>query len=201
LAASFSEPEGSACGEAETVAMAEIGRTAESSLRLVERVLAWAKARGDTFVPRLEPVDAAVLIKGEIEAIAGRAARKGVRFILDLQEDLTVRTDVEMTSLIFRNLLQNAVKFTSEGAVTVSSRRRNGAVDIDVADTGVGMDKETLGRLFNPTSRITTVGTDGERGSGFGLVLCAEFAARFGGALTVKSEQGTGSVFTLSIPR
>jgi signal transduction histidine kinase len=62
------------------------------------------------------------------------------------------------------------------------------------------MDEEILGRLFDPTSRVTTAGTDGEKGSGFGLVLCAEFASRLGGTLSAKSQKGAGSVFTLSLP-
>ncbi len=200
LASSYTEGEGRASDGSEVMALAEIGKAADSSLRLMERVLAWAKARGGDFAPKLESVDTAVTIGYEIQAVEGQAARKGVQLIVDLAGEPRVVTDADMLALIVRNMLQNAVKFTSAGSVTVSSGRRGGAFYVEVADTGIGMDEDILERLFDPTSRVTTAGTDGEKGSGFGLVLCAEFAARLGGTLTANSRAGAGSVFTLSLP-
>ncbi len=200
LASSYTEQEGRAPDGSEIVALAEIGKAADSSLRLMERVLAWAKARGGNFAPKLESVDTAVAIGYEIQAVEGRAARKGVRLIVELAREPRVVTDADMLSLIVRNILQNAVKFTSAGTVTVSTGLRGGSFYFEVADTGIGMDEDILGRLFDPTSRVTTAGTDGEKGSGFGLVLCAEIAARLGGTLAANSRSGAGSVFTLSLP-
>jgi signal transduction histidine kinase len=201
LASSYAGAEPESSDSSEVQAMTEIAKAADSSLRLVERVLAWAKARSGTYASQLENTDAAVVINYEIQAIEGRATRKGVELRVDHASDSVVRTDADILALIVRNLVQNAVKFTPKGgSVTVSSRHEDGVFIIEVADSGVGMDETTLSRLFDASARITTPGTEGEKGSGFGLVLCAEFATHLAGSLTAKSTQGAGSVFTLSLP-
>jgi signal transduction histidine kinase len=187
-------------------AFAEISKAADLSLRLVERVLDWAKAMSGTAEPNLLPVELSDAVSAEFESLAEAANRKGVSFRVagcSPQEGRpTALADGGMLATIIRNLVQNAVKFTpSGGSVTVSYGVSGNTARLEVADTGVGMAPEVIDRLFDPSFKSTTPGTDGERGSGFGLVLCAEFARKMNGTLTAESEQGRGSLFRLTLPQ
>jgi signal transduction histidine kinase len=183
------------------VVFAEIGKAADASLRLVERVLDWAKSRGGSLEPVPRELDAGALIDTELEPLRKLAESKGVAVRTEYAKDGAVFADGDMLGTIVRNLIQNAVKFTAAGgSVAVSLKREGAAVSIEIADSGVGMSQETVDRLFDAAERVTMPGTDGEKGSGFGLVLCAEFAVRMGGRLAVSSRPGEGSVFRLTLP-
>ncbi|MFA6505321.1 MAG: MASE3 domain-containing protein [Treponemataceae bacterium] len=188
-------------GFTDRAAMAEISKAADVSLRLVERVLDWARARSGDLSPHPREVDAVAIVGAEIEALSKFAGAKGVRLLFLGPENAVVNTDEDMLGVIVRNLLQNAIKFTpSGGTADISVRLDAEGVSIEVSDTGVGMPPDILSHLFDPNTRVRTRGTDGEKGSGFGLVLCAEFTAKLGGKLTVESELGKGSVFRLALP-
>lgn len=201
MARLYAEEESEGLGIQERDAFSEIGKAADASLQLVERVLDWAKARGGSLVPVPRELNLAAAVDAELEALAEFANGKGVLVRTDFAISRTVFADGDMFGAIVRNLVQNAIKFTpSGGTVVVSLRRGESALILEVSDTGVGMSKNTIARLFDANDRVTMPGTDGEKGGGFGLVLCAEFAARMGGALSAKSEQGKGSVFRLVLP-
>ncbi len=117
----------------------------------------------------------------------------------NVQDNLSVFGDKEMLKIIFRNLLSNAIKFTpQEGEIEVySSSDKSPAIHIK--DSGVGMDSETLHKV-NAKQYFTTRGTGNESGSGFGLMLCHDLIEKHNGVLTVKSEPGRGSTFTVELP-
>jgi CheY-like chemotaxis protein/anti-sigma regulatory factor (Ser/Thr protein kinase) len=98
------------------------------------------------------------------------------------------------------NLLTNAAKFTERGTIAVSVRRRNDLVDISVADSGIGIAQEFLGRIFEEFERIEPRGERPREGTGLGLSICRRFATLMTGEVTVQSSPGKGSTFTLSIP-
>ncbi len=118
-------------------------------------------------------------------------------------EDHEVLADEDQVKLVLRNLVNNAIKFTPAGGkVSIGSRVQAGSafVTIDVADTGVGISQEKLDRLFNLDTRFSNYGTEGEKGTGIGLMLCKEMVENNGGHLTVKSIEGKGSVFSFTLP-
>lgn len=128
------------------------------------------------------------------------AVKKNVELKNEIPEGLTVWADANMMNVIIRNLTSNALKYTAaQGRVTISATEDNHQVNLHVEDTGIGMDEPTLEALFK-TSNASRLGTDGEKGTGLGLKMCAEFAAHMGGKLTVTSQVGKGSKFTCSIP-
>ena len=101
-----------------------------------------------------------------------------------------------MLAAVLRNLVTNAVKFTLPGGkITITARLRNDFVEIEVADTGVGMPPNKIADLFKPDQRTSTTGTAGERGSGFGLLLCRDLVERLGAELTVCSAVNHGTTF------
>lgn len=185
----------------EREALAMITQASDTSLQLVERVLAWAQVRGGTLEPDLRMLDVREVAESELSTLAELARAKGVVVGTRFGEETKAFADASMLGTVVRNLVQNAVKFTPPGGmVTVATRGSGGFLVMEVSDTGVGIPAPILELLFKPDKRISTYGTAGEKGSGFGLVLCAEFASRMGGKLTVASEQGKGSVFSLSLP-
>lgn len=100
-----------------------------------------------------------------------------------------------------RNLLQNAVKFTPRsGSVKIGCRLVDDVVEISVTDTGIGMPAEKLNDLFSPGTKVSTRGTEGESGTGLGLILCKEFIKKHGGRIWVESRIGAGTTFYFTLP-
>jgi signal transduction histidine kinase len=106
-----------------------------------------------------------------------------------------------MVKTVIRNLIGNALKFTlSGGTVEIGVTGKKHFAQISVKDNGIGMDKKYLQNLFSIENMESRPGTDNERGSGLGLILCKEFVEKNGGKLTVESSKGTGSKFSFTLP-
>jgi signal transduction histidine kinase len=107
-----------------------------------------------------------------------------------------------MLNSILENLISNAIKFTATGGnITIDRILENDFVTIRVNDSGVGIDKDDLNSLFRIDATHTSKGTDGEEGTGLGLILCKELVGKCGGRIWVESELGVGSSFFFSLPR
>jgi signal transduction histidine kinase len=112
-----------------------------------------------------------------------------------------VYSDKNMVSTVLRNLLTNAVKFTSKGGVVkVSSEAEKDKLKIAVSDTGMGISEENINRLFRLDTFYRTLGSDNEKGSGMGLILCKEFINILKGEIWVESELNKGSRFIFTLP-
>ena len=110
---------------------------------------------------------------------------------------------VKMSKIYIRNLLNNAVKFTQNGAINISAEcpENEKMVLLKIIDSGTGMDQQKLESLFNTSDIHSTKGTDGESGTGLGLQICYEFVLRNGGNIYVESEIGKGSCFSFTLPK
>ena len=115
--------------------------------------------------------------------------------------ELSLVADKEMLETIIRNTMNNSIKFTPDGGkITVSSHRDNRGIVICVEDNGVGIAKDNLEKLFQIDSNYKTKGTNGERGTGLGLVICKEFVDYHKGEIWVESVLGEGTKFFISLP-
>ena len=137
-----------------------------------------------------------------LSVVKERAHRHGVRLSLDATATLgVIAADERKFKQIMLNLLSNAVKFTPEGgSVIVCAQRNDGALQIAVRDTGVGIAAEDLAALF---AEFSQVGQDSRRkaqGTGLGLALTKRFVELHGGAIRLESAPGKGSTFTVSLP-
>ncbi len=118
----------------------------------------------------------------------------------DIEEDVTVEADGQLLPLVWNNLLSNAIKFTDDGGkISVSLKTSGPMAIVKVADTGCGIDRETGKHIFEKfyqgdTSRAT-------RGNGLGLALVRRVVEIVGGNISVESQVGKGSVFTIEIRR
>ncbi|QTN39826.1 HAMP domain-containing histidine kinase [Cryomorphaceae bacterium] len=128
--------------------------------------------------------------------------RKDKKIKLELGTiDLQAYGQAETFSFVFRNLYQNALKFTqSGGQVTVHAAIENGHCLVHIADSGPGMSEESMHKVLNPAEHYSTLGSNGERGTGLGISSSINYLRDHRGELRVKSEQGKGTTFTVVLP-
>nr|WP_040474497.1 ATP-binding protein [Marinobacter algicola] len=133
---------------------------------------------------------------------AQQARRKNIDVVADIDCELpeTFLGDPTRTRQILNNLLSNAIKFTESGCVRIRATRYNGNVRIDVIDTGIGMSKEGLHRIFSPFSQADSDTTRLYGGTGLGLTLCRQLVERMHGQILVDSEEHEGTHFTVNLP-
>ena len=106
-----------------------------------------------------------------------------------------------MLKTILRNLISNAIKFTNNGgSINIVAEQDDSSVTITVSDNGKGIAPELLSKLFDDSQILTSKGTEDEKGTGLGLLLCKEFVAKHGGKIWAKSVVGNGSDFKFTLP-
>ncbi|MHA2390646.1 MAG: sensor histidine kinase [Promethearchaeota archaeon] len=132
------------------------------------------------------------------EAFTLAIEKKELGFLIDAPEILIICNDRKRINQILVNLIGNAIKFTEEGKISVIIRKINTTVEIAVKDTGPGIKKENLDKIFKPFSRIIEPGKVKE-GTGLGLYLSKKLANLLGGEIYVQTEYGKGSTFTLML--
>jgi len=117
------------------------------------------------------------------------------------KKEISVFADVNMFSTVFRNLVSNAIKFTPEnGNITIHLIKKEDFCEITVKDNGIGISKENIRKIFRIDSNHSTLGTNGEKGTGLGLLLCKEFVEKHNGKIWVESAVGKGSRFIFTLP-
>ena len=181
--------------------LTDIREASRHAFDLLQNLLIWA--RSQTGNMEFEPTgfDLTERIEENIMLVQGQATRKNIDVVSVQNEPLNITGDIRMINTILRNLLTNAIKFTNrDGKVSVMTERSGGTVRISVCDNGVGMTPEIMNRIFRIDSKYTHKGTEQERGTGLGLILCKEFAEKHGGNISVSSEPGRGSCFTVDLP-
>ena len=184
-----------------TKAMTDLRDTARHTFDLLQTLLLWARSQTGTLDFEPEPFDLAERIRENIDLVRSQADKKSISITFEEPGLLTANGDTRMIDTVLRNLLTNAIKFTPQGgSVTVTARSAGEAIEVGIADTGIGIATENLARLFQPDNRYVRKGTDKERGSGLGLMLCREFIEMHGGAIEAESTTGKGSLFRFTLP-
>lgn len=167
---------------------------------LLENLLQWSRAQTGNIKFKPEYFELHSLISETISLFLGAARDKNVD-IIDNAGDFIVYGDLNMTETIIRNLLSNAIKYSNPGGqVVIASRKLNGFLEVRVEDEGVGIREEDQQKLFRSDSLFTTYGTNDEKGSGLGLLLCKEFVQKQGGSISLESKVDEGTVFRFTIP-
>lgn len=178
-----------------------IRSTAHNTFGLLERLLEWSRVQTGKmkFVPTLINIEH--LVNENLNLLGPAADKKFIKMTAQITESLFAWADRDAVLLVLRNLIANAIKFTRHGGnITISAAPMNKLVVVTVEDTGVGIAQEDIPRLFAFESQIKTEGTDHEKGTGLGLVLCREIIEKSGGRIWVKSTQGEGSQFSFTLP-
>jgi signal transduction histidine kinase len=127
---------------------------------------------------------------------------KEINIVNEIPDDQFLVADKNMLSTILRNLISNAIKFTPNGkSIKISVANMGDNIKISVQDEGTGIQEEDLPKLFNSLSPLSSYGTQGEKGSGLGLLLCKDFIDRHNGIIEVNSIWGKGSTFSFTLPQ
>jgi len=172
---------------------------------LLENLLRWALSQSGTLRAKPKEYELKSMFDSVMTQFASRARLKKIQLENHLQEQVLVFADMQFANTVLRNLVSNAIKFThKEGIVRVQSEiistDSGSFCKISVEDNGVGIAPEVLKTLFTVGENRATDGTEREKGSGLGLLLCKEFVEIQGGSIGVKSTPGQGSVFSFTLP-
>ena len=177
--------------------------SASNLYQLLENLLEWSVLRrGNTeYLPREASLNKIIL--KSIEPVLESSRRKNITLKLELDQAYVVNCDLRMTETIFRNLISNALKYTSpDGSVVITAKPvSQGEIEITVTDTGIGMSKDLVSKLFLLNEQISRKGTDGESSSGLGLLICKEFVEQQGGKIWAESDETKGSSFHFTLKR
>ena len=167
---------------------------------LLKNLLEWSRLQADKIKAQPEVMNIEFFIKTNIDLLSSQIASKNISLSVAL-ETKTVLVDGYMFNTIIRNLLTNAVKFTSQnGQIAINSHLQATAVEISIKDTGVGIAPQAIDKLFRIDVHHSTKGTAGESGTGLGLILCKEFVEKNNGTIWVESAEGQGSQFYIHLP-
>ncbi|MFO7370046.1 MAG: ATP-binding protein [Bacteroidales bacterium] len=177
--------------------------SAQQTYQLLENLLTWALSQSGGIKFNLKKVLLPNVVNNSIKVLSALAFNKSIEIINKVEKDQYLFADAYMLETILRSLISNAIKFTPrEGRITVGMAGNPGDKfsEIYVEDTGVGIAEETLNDLFRIDKSTTTCGTEKEKGSGLGLILCKEFVEKHGGRIRAESSVGKGSRFSFTIP-
>ena len=175
-------------------------------LALINDILDLSKIEAGRMELHLESFPLVPLIEDVAKTIEPMATKNGNRIVIDCRPELgTIHADQTRVRQALLNLASNANKFTEKGTVTIAAQpQRNDGRDwitIAVADTGIGMTPEQMGKLFQEFSQASSATASKYGGTGLGLVISRRFCQMMGGDITVESEPGRGSTFTIRLPR
>jgi signal transduction histidine kinase len=175
--------------------------SANRTLNLLDDLLTWtiSQNKEKNFTP--VKINLHELLKLEIENFNTSAAQKQITLNHCIARDLNVAADLQMVKTVLRNLISNAIKYTNPGGeITLSAKETEPFVEISVKDNGIGISHKAQHDLFKIDKLQSTAGTNKERGTGLGLLLCKEFVELHGGEIRMESEPGKGSEFKFTLP-
>lgn len=177
-----------------------INSASTDTYQLLTELLEWSRLQTKSINPQPVKLNVATEVDNTIKLLSAQADKKGLELNNSIEKGTFVLADKKMLNTILRNLVSNSIKFTSSGSITISSIT-NEFVEISVSDTGIGIAKENLRKLFRVDEMFTTKGTRKETGTGLGLILCKEMVELNGGKISVESQEGKGTIFTFSLPK
>ncbi len=167
----------------------------------LDNLLVWANSQMSGIKANAEIFDISEVVAENINLFAETAKIKNIQLSSKIEKNINVWADVNQIRLVLRNLVNNAIKFTSnDGKIFISAQIIEQTVAVSVHDSGIGMSKEKLHLLFNEETQFSTYGTSGEKGTGIGLLLCKEVIQVNGGTISVRSKEGEGSMFAFTLP-
>jgi signal transduction histidine kinase len=169
---------------------------------MTDNLITWAGIQMKGSAMQLEEVLVNDIISPVYEIYKQAAIAKKIKLTIHIHDNLKTYGDRNQLTFIIRNLINNAIKFTNkEGHVSLTAEPlENNTVMISVSDTGVGISQEQLEKLFSLRLKSNRNGTEGEKGTGLGLMLSYEFIKLNKGTIDVKSQEGVGTTFLVKLP-
>jgi len=181
--------------------ISDLNEAAENGYNLLQNLLIWTRSQTNRIHILKTNFILADIVK-DVKALAEfNLTDKNQTLSTDVNPNLVVYADKDMIAVVLRNLIFNAIKFSSKGSdISLKASANDETVRVDVIDSGIGIAEENIGKLFAIDKNTTTQGTEGETGTGLGLVLCKEFVEKNNGRIWVESQLGKGSAFSFVLP-
>ncbi|MBP3191840.1 sensor histidine kinase [Natronogracilivirga saccharolytica] len=184
-----------------------INKSSHNTLNLIDNLLSWARSQTGKIALDPRPHSVPDLLNDVIDVISVQADAKNISFDPDMPADLIVEMDYATMSAVFRNLLSNAIKFTPQnGKIAISADKEYDhdgnatSISVKIRDTGAGFSGEHLDDLIKEGKAASRPGTDNEKGTGLGLMICHDFTERNSGTLSARNIPDGGSEFTVTLP-
>ena len=181
--------------------VSDLNQASENGFNLLQNLLLWTRTQTNRihiFKTKFNLSEVFEKVKALVDL---NLLSKDQKLTLIVDPERIVFADKDMIATIIRNLVFNAIKFSQKGSeIILKATETDQGVQIDVIDSGVGIPPETISKLFRIDTNTSIQGTEGETGTGLGLVICREFVEKHGGQIWVKSELGNGSVFSFTLP-
>ena len=181
--------------------MHDIKNNSKNAYKLLENLLNWSRSQQNAIFLKISAFSMCKTVDNCIRILAREAANKNISLTHSCKQEHFAFADPDMISIVIRNLISNAIKFTRVGGIIdINSSEKDGMLNVKITDTGIGIKKEILENIFNPNLFNTTYGTDNEKGSGLGLKLCKDFVERNGGKIWCETSINHGSTFLFTVP-
>jgi PAS domain S-box-containing protein len=184
---------------AQLTQLSRIRASADHLLGLIDEILTFSRVEAGKEVVRLEEEELRPIVDEAVSMVRPLAEQKGLGLRVEVPDGRIV-TDGGKLRQILLNLLSNAVKFTERGEITLRGRRDQNGVEFYITDTGIGIAQENLQRIFEPFWQVEQSSTRRAGGTGLGLTVSRTLARLLGGDVTVESNPGEGSTFTVTLP-
>jgi PAS domain S-box-containing protein len=176
-------------------------QSTKNASNLLEDVLLWAIAQSGKMEFNSVKINFKDNCLDVIELIQSSANAKNISIQLNSDDSLVVNADKNMLDTVLRNLISNAVKFTNkDGKIIISTKKNHKNTIISIIDNGIGINSKDINKIFDKSLLFTSIGTNAEKGTGFGLKLCHDFIEKHGGEIWVEGEEGKGTTFNFSLP-
>ncbi len=171
------------------------------AMDLLTNLLEWSRAQSGKIEFNPEYIELVTVINEVTDLLDDSAEQKSITISQHLPHNLPVFADKDMVLTILRNLISNGIKFTNPGGeVMIRADQQDDRVMVSVVDSGVGISEDDFDTLFRMENTRPKPGTQQEKGTGLGLLLCKEFVEVHGGQIWAESTEGAGSVFYFTIP-
>ncbi|MCW7467169.1 sensor histidine kinase [Leptospira levettii] len=183
------------------VALRELKKSTNQSYLVLENLLDWVRNESKKIPTHLEFINLYTVTQNAKDILELQATDKGIQWQIQLSDPLMVYCDERMISTVLRNLFSNAIKFSHpKGTVTITSVTGPKYLDLSIVDMGIGMSKEQIRQIGEGKPFPTAFGTQGEKGTGLGLLVCTEMLRNQGCTMNVTSSTNHGTKITIRIP-
>ena len=178
-----------------------INQSSKKALDLLLNLMEWSQIQTGRMKYNPEHFEINTIAEEAIGLLGGNAMQKTILISNNINQATKVYADKTMISIVLRNLISNAIKYTRPaGSITLTAEHKQDEVIVSVRDNGVGMTKEESETLFKIDGVHSTLGTQQEKGTGLGLILCKEFLEKNKGKIWIESAVNVGTTFYFSLP-
>ncbi|MGF7140693.1 two-component regulator propeller domain-containing protein [Roseimarinus sediminis] len=180
----------------------ELSKSSKVTYSLLDNLLTWASTQSKRIAYTPEKIDLNQLIDNAIQLLEQNFSKKDIRIERHSTASRIAFADSNMIATVLRNLINNAIKFTPKGGkISISVKEEKQMLKVEVSDTGTGIPPDLMNSLFRIDQSTSRPGTEGEKGTGLGLIICKEFVEKNGGSIGVSSRLNRGSCFYFTVPK